>query len=189
MNPSYMDDTLIIIKMGELLRSNGLDENFVRTLKSAINSISPVSFHDLDRGIDNFLMQYRNGAHSITGKSPAELFKSRSLRTNLECIGTVDVTFFKGNDLRPTSGVVSGSNGNRMVTVLGLEHLSSHRRHVDQVEFNARGLSPNKGRDALEDANLTSKPKVHRVINAYLRKRRHRCSHELLAKAIASDHG
>ncbi|KER24566.1 hypothetical protein T265_07798 [Opisthorchis viverrini] len=121
-------------------QSNGLAENFVRTLKSAINSISPVTFHDLDRGIDNFLMQYRNAAHSITGKSPAELFKSRSLRTNLECIGTADVTFFKGNDLRPSTGVVIGRNGNRMVTVLDLEDLSSHRRHVDQVEFNARGM-------------------------------------------------
>ncbi|KER26092.1 hypothetical protein T265_06572 [Opisthorchis viverrini] len=83
-------------------------------------------------------MQHRNAAHSLTGKSPAELFKSRSLRTNLECIGTADVTFFKGNDLRPSTGVVIGRNGNRMVTVLDLEDLSSHRRHVDQVEFNAR---------------------------------------------------
>ncbi|KER28078.1 hypothetical protein T265_04991 [Opisthorchis viverrini] len=122
-------------------QSNGLAENFVRTLKSAINSISPVTFHDLDRGIDNFLMQYKNAAHSITGKSPAELFKSRSLRTNLECIGTADVTFFKCNDLRPSTGVVIGRNGNRMVTVLNREGLSSHRRHVDQVEFNARDAS------------------------------------------------
>lgn len=49
------------------------------------------------------------------------------------------MTFFKGNDLRPATGVVVSRNGNRMVTILDLEDLSTHRRHVDQVEFNVRG--------------------------------------------------
>lgn len=122
-------------------QSNGLAENFVRTLKSAIASFSPTSFTELDRGIDNFLMQYRNAAHSVTGKSPAMLFKSRSLRTSLDCAKTADVTYFKGNDLRPATGIVLSSNGKRMVTILDLDDLSCHRRHIDQVEFNTRGQS------------------------------------------------
>ncbi|GAA56018.1 hypothetical protein CLF_109660, partial [Clonorchis sinensis] len=102
-------------------QSNGLAENFVRTLKSAIISFSPTTFVELDRGIDNFLMQYRNAVHSFTGKSPALLFKSRSLRTSLDCAKTADVTFFKGNDLRPATGIVLSSTGKRMVTILDLD--------------------------------------------------------------------
>ncbi|GAA52471.1 hypothetical protein CLF_108136 [Clonorchis sinensis] len=120
-------------------QSNGLAENFVRTLKSAIISFSPTTFVKLDRGVDNFLIQYRNALHSVTGKSPALLFKSRSLRTSLDCAKTADVTFFKGNDLRPATGIVLSSTGKRMFTILDLDDLSCHRRHIDQVEFNTKG--------------------------------------------------
>ncbi|GAA50700.1 hypothetical protein CLF_104925, partial [Clonorchis sinensis] len=104
-----------------------------------------VIFADISahRGIDNFLMQYRNASHSVTGKSPAILFKSRSLRTSLDCAKTADVTFFKGNDLRPAAGIILSSNGKRIVTILYLDDLSCHRRHIDQVEFNTRGQSVN----------------------------------------------
>ncbi|GAA41446.2 hypothetical protein CLF_100921 [Clonorchis sinensis] len=77
------------------LRSSGLAENFVRTLKSVILSFSPTTFVELDRGIDNFLMQYKNAVHSVTGKSPAFLFKSRSSCTSLDCAKTADITFLK----------------------------------------------------------------------------------------------
>ena len=62
-------------------QSNGLAENFVRTLKSAINSLTPNSLTELEIGVDNFLMQYPNSSHLTTHKSPAQLFKSRTLRT------------------------------------------------------------------------------------------------------------
>ncbi|KER29820.1 hypothetical protein T265_03616 [Opisthorchis viverrini] len=133
----FMPTTVVLFSL------NGLAENFVRTLKSAIISLSPTSFVELDRGIDNFLTQYRNAVHSVTGKSPALLFKSRSLRTNLDCAKTADVTFFKGNDLRPATGIVLSSNGKRMVTILDLDDLSCHRRHIDQIEFNNTGQSAN----------------------------------------------
>ena len=41
-------------------QSDGLVENFVRTLKNAINSLTPNSLTELEIGVDNFLMQYRN---------------------------------------------------------------------------------------------------------------------------------
>ncbi|KAG5449919.1 hypothetical protein CSKR_103644 [Clonorchis sinensis] len=118
---------------------NGLAENFVRTLKSAIISFSPTTFVELDRGIDNFLMQYI----PFTGRSPAILLKSRSLRTSLDCAKTADVTFFKGSDLRPATGIVLSSNGKRMVTNLDLDDLSCHRRHIYQVEFITKDQSVN----------------------------------------------
>ncbi|KER29538.1 hypothetical protein T265_03840 [Opisthorchis viverrini] len=93
-----------------------------------------------------------NAVHSVTGKSPALLFKSRSLRTSLDCAKTADVTFFKGNDLRPATGIVLSSNGKRMVTILDLDDLSCHRRHIDQVEFNTRGQSVN-GTPAVSNTN------------------------------------
>ena len=54
----------------------------------AINSLT-----ELEIGVDNFLMQYRNLSHSTTHKSLAQLFKSRLLRTNLKCIDSAEVTY------------------------------------------------------------------------------------------------
>ncbi|GAA54547.1 hypothetical protein CLF_103829 [Clonorchis sinensis] len=88
-------------------------------------------------------MQYRDAVHSVTGKSPALLFNSRPLRSSLDCVETDDVTFFKGNDLRPATGIILSSNAKRTVTILDLDDLSIHRRHIDQVEFNTRGHSVN----------------------------------------------
>ncbi|GAA50664.1 hypothetical protein CLF_104881 [Clonorchis sinensis] len=133
-------------------QSNGLAENFVRTLKSAIISFSPTTFVELDRGIDNFLMQHRNAVHPVIEKSPALLFKYRSLRTSLHCAKSADVTFFKGNDLRPATGIVLSSNGKRMATILDLNDLSCHRRHIDQVKFNTKGQSV-IGTPAVSNAN------------------------------------
>jgi len=122
-------------------QSNGLAENFVKTFKSAIQSSSPQSFHELDCITDNFLMQYRNAVHSTSGKSPAQLFKSRTLRTSFECVSSANVHYFKGNDLRPATGIVVSRVGNRMVKILDLDDLSTHKRHVDQVQFNTEGGS------------------------------------------------
>ncbi|GAA53933.1 hypothetical protein CLF_111658 [Clonorchis sinensis] len=72
--------------------------------------------------------------HTLTSK--------RSVLYLLDCVKTTDVTFFKGNDLRPVIEIVP-SNGKRMVKILDLDDLSCHRRHIDQVEFNIRGRSIN----------------------------------------------
>ncbi|KER32396.1 hypothetical protein T265_01457 [Opisthorchis viverrini] len=70
----------------------------------------------------------------------------------LDCAKTADVTFFKGNDLRPATGIVLSSNGKRMVTILDLDDLSCHRRHIDQVEVTTRGQSVN-GTPAVSNTN------------------------------------
>ncbi|KAA3670021.1 uncharacterized protein DEA37_0006790, partial [Paragonimus westermani] len=62
------------------LQSNGLAENFVRTLKSAIACLTSNLFGEIDQGINNFPTQYRNTTHSVTGESPQILIEFRSLR-------------------------------------------------------------------------------------------------------------
>ncbi|GAA47804.1 hypothetical protein CLF_100822 [Clonorchis sinensis] len=90
-----------------------------------------------------FYCTVSTAVHSVTEKSLAFLFKSRSLRTSLDCAETADVTFFNSNDLRPATEITLSSNGKHMVTILDLDDLFSHRRHVDQVEFNTRNQSVN----------------------------------------------
>ena len=117
-------------------QSNGAAENFVRTLKSAISSIQASTFNELERGVDNFLMQYRNAVHSTTGSSPAKLFKNRVLRTNLLSLESAEVVFHRGNELRPSRGIVLNQMGQRLYRILDLEDGSIHRRHMDQIICN-----------------------------------------------------
>lgn len=59
---------------------NGATEYFVRILKSAITSINPTGFAELDKGVDNFLMKCRSAAHSTIVEDTSKLFKKRVLR-------------------------------------------------------------------------------------------------------------
>jgi transposase InsO family protein len=118
---------------------NGQAENFVKTLKSVISSIAPSTFKELERGVDNFLLQYRNCTHTTTKETPAKLFKARCLRSNLRCIDSAEITYFRGNDLRPSSGLILKNVGNRMVRLLDLDDLSVHNRHIDQIRFEEPG--------------------------------------------------
>ena len=68
--------------------------------------------------------------------SPAQLFTSRTLRTNLKCSGSAEVTYIKGNDLRASTGIVLSKIGKRILNILDLNDLSNHGRHIDQICFN-----------------------------------------------------
>ncbi|CAH8647132.1 unnamed protein product [Schistosoma intercalatum] len=121
--------------------SNGQAENFVRTLKTAIDSIAPSTFNELERGVDNFLLQYRNAKHSVTKETPAKLLKGRILRSNMRCLESAEVTYYRGNDLRPSTGIVLKNVGKPMVRILDIDDLSTHSRHVDQIQFQVPGES------------------------------------------------
>ncbi len=121
--------------------SNGLAERFVQTLKTAIRSCDISNFKDLDRYVDNFLMQYRNAEHSSTRKSPAFLFKGRNLRTS-SALDTTEVMFYRGNDSRPASGVILRQIGNRMVEIIDEDDGTIHRRHVDQIHISKPSPKP-----------------------------------------------
>ena len=108
----------------------------MKTLKKAIYSLTLNSLTELETGVDNFLMQYRYYTHSKIHKSTAQLFNSRTLQTSVKCIDSAEVTNFKGNDLRPSTGIVLPKIGKRMLNILDLNDLSNHRRHIDQVRFN-----------------------------------------------------
>ncbi|VDQ03660.1 unnamed protein product [Trichobilharzia regenti] len=98
------------------------------------------NFDELERCVDKFLLQYRDEEHTSTHESPAKLFKSRILRKHLMSM-TSDVHYYKGNDYRPSVGIILQTMGNRMVKILNIEDHSVHNRHQDQVKIKEGGRS------------------------------------------------
>ncbi|CAI2735531.1 unnamed protein product [Schistosoma spindalis] len=115
--------------------SNGQAENFVRTLKTAIDSIAASTFNELERGVDTFILQYRNARHSVTKETPSKLLKGIILRSNMRCLESAEVTYYRGNDLRPSTGIVLKNVGKSMLRLLDNNDLSTNNRHVDQIQF------------------------------------------------------
>ncbi|KAA3682478.1 uncharacterized protein DEA37_0007231, partial [Paragonimus westermani] len=68
-------------------------ESFVCMLKSAIDSLTPNSYVEIDQGTEDPLMQCKNASHSVNGKSPAILFNARSLHAGNDCIKTAELDF------------------------------------------------------------------------------------------------
>ncbi|CAH8523853.1 unnamed protein product [Schistosoma mattheei] len=121
--------------------SNGQAENFVRTLKTAIDSIAASTFNELERGVDTILLQYRNARHSVTKETPSKLLKGRILRSNMRCLESAEVTYCRGNDLRTSTSIVLKNVGKSMLRILEVNDLSKHSRHVDQIQFQEPGES------------------------------------------------
>ena len=121
-------------------QSNGLAERFIRTLKTAVSAASVKTFGELALFVDNFLLQYRNASHSASGKSPALLFKGRNLRSS-QAMDTTEVMFYRGNDNRPSHGVVLQNLGKRMFQIIDSADGSIHRRHFDQVHVSSLLIS------------------------------------------------
>ena len=114
-------------------QSNGLAENFVKSLKTAVQANSPSTFDELEQTTDSYLLQYRNAIHATTHHRPSELFKKRILRNPI--IGDSAVSFKRGNEYRLHHGIVLGHAGNKMLRILDSSDNSIHLRHVDQVHF------------------------------------------------------
>ena len=119
----------------------------MKTLKLVIQATEPQTFDELERFTDHFLLQYRNAEHFTTKHRPASLFKGRTLRSVLQSGDTADVTFFKGNDVRPSTGIILHSLGQRMVVVMDLEDGTCHRRHIDQVRIHSPCKPLEEGED------------------------------------------
>lgn len=94
-------------------KSNGLAENFIKTLKQAISSElkGMRECRELERFILNFLFQYRNAEHSTTRQRPSVLFRGHALKSNV--IGRQKVMFQRGNDLRYRHGVILKNLGKK----------------------------------------------------------------------------
>jgi transposase InsO family protein len=115
-------------------KSNGLAENFVKSVKMAVKCCNPSSEIELHKVIDNFLLQYRNAVHCSTGKTPSILFKGRNLRMPSR-MDTTNIMFYRGNNTRPCDGIILNSIGNRMFNIMDRAEGSLHRRHVEQVHI------------------------------------------------------
>ncbi|CAH8601962.1 unnamed protein product [Schistosoma margrebowiei] len=48
---------------------------------------------------------------------------------------TKKVTYYRGNDLRPSAGIVLKNVWKSMVRTLDINDLSTHNRHVDQMQL------------------------------------------------------
>ena len=150
-------------------KSNGLAENFIKTLKRAISSeIQSLSDGmDLERFIQSFLFQYRNADHCTTRERPSVLFRGRPLRSNV--IGQQKVMFQRGNDLRFRQGVILRRLGKKMASIMDTEDGSIHNRHVEQLRFMdgytsttsnsaSSQLSPNSSAIQIPVSNAISTP-------------------------------
>ena len=116
-------------------KSNGLAENFIKTLKQAISSeIKEINNSgELERFIQSFLFQYRNAEHCTTRQRPSVLFRGRPLNSSV--IGQHKVMFQRGNDLRFHQGVILKRIGKKMASIMDTDDGSIHNRHVEQLRF------------------------------------------------------
>ena len=112
-------------------KSNGLAENFVKTIKSAISAVEIHDIIDLGRAIHAFLFQYRNVVHKTTNQHPNVLFHQEILRNPIIC--DANVLFRCGNDF--ANGIVLHNLGNKMVKILDISDDTIHRRHVEQIHY------------------------------------------------------
>ncbi|CAH8295326.1 unnamed protein product [Schistosoma turkestanicum] len=53
----------------------------------------------------------------------------------MRCLESAEVTYYRGNDLRPSTGIVLKNVGKSMVRLLDINDLSTHNRHADQIQF------------------------------------------------------
>lgn len=63
-------------------RANGTAERFMRTIEKTIRA-AHVNGQSWQKGIQMFLLNYRNSIHSTTGRTPSELLFGRELRTKI----------------------------------------------------------------------------------------------------------
>ncbi|VDO99841.1 unnamed protein product [Schistosoma curassoni] len=115
--------------------SGGWAGNFASTLKAAIRFIAASTFNEMERGGDEFLLQYRNAKHSVTKETSSKLLKGRILRSNMRLLESVKVTYYRGNDFRSTTGIVVKNAEKSMARILDINDLSTHNRHIGQIQF------------------------------------------------------
>lgn len=65
------------------LQSNGLAEKKIRILKYVIKSLNPSTIPELERGVGNSSLQYRNATNGTTRARPVQLFESQTIRSKL----------------------------------------------------------------------------------------------------------
>nr|CAH8860592.1 unnamed protein product [Trichobilharzia regenti] len=85
-------------------------------------------------------LRLSNAEHTSTRESPAKRFKSRILKKHLMST-TSNVHYYKGNNYRPSVGIILQKMGNRVVKILDIKDHSVHNGHLDKVTINEVGRS------------------------------------------------
>ncbi|XP_055355965.1 uncharacterized protein K02A2.6-like [Paramacrobiotus metropolitanus] len=80
-------------------QSNGQAERYVQTFKDGITKLM-ADRKSLSAALREFLFRYRSAPHATTGKSPAELFLGRKLRSQLDLLVPVMLTTTESNRRR-----------------------------------------------------------------------------------------
>ncbi|VDQ04701.1 unnamed protein product [Trichobilharzia regenti] len=121
--------------------------------------MSPKNFDELERCVDNSLLQYRNWDHTNAHEIPPRLFKSRILQTYLMTT-TSDIHYYRRSDYRPSVGIILQNMGNRMVKMLVIENRSVHNRHLDQVKINEVGRSDYNFKDSATNPDFVDNSEI-----------------------------
>ena len=114
-------------------KSNGLAENLIKTIKSAISAVEIHDIIDLERAIHASLFQYQNVVHKMTNQRPSVLFCQEILRHPI--IHDANVLFHHGNDLHFTNRIVVQNLSNKMVKILDILDDTIHRHHMEQIHY------------------------------------------------------
>ncbi|VDP47959.1 unnamed protein product [Schistosoma margrebowiei] len=59
----------------------------------------------------------------------------------MRCLESAEVTHYRGNDLPTSTGIVLKNVGKSTVRILDINYISTHNRHVDQIQFQEPGES------------------------------------------------
>ncbi|VDO64911.1 unnamed protein product [Schistosoma curassoni] len=99
------------------------------------------TFNELERRVNAFLLQYRNAKHSVKKETHSKLLEGGILRSTMSCLESAEVTYNRGIDLRPTTGIVVKDVGKSVVGILDINDLSMHDRYIDRIRFQEAGES------------------------------------------------
>ncbi|VDO72887.1 unnamed protein product [Schistosoma curassoni] len=115
----------------ELVPLDGFDPTF----KNAIISAAALTFCELGRRLDRFLLQYGNAKHSGAKGTPSKLLGEMILHPNMSYFESAEVKYYHGNDIRPTTRIAAVNFGKSMIRILDFTDLSTYNRHVDKLQF------------------------------------------------------
>ncbi|VDQ17248.1 unnamed protein product [Trichobilharzia regenti] len=73
---------------------------------------------------------------------------------------TSDVHYYRGNDYRPSVGIILQRMGNRMGKILDIEDNSVHNRHLDQMRINEVGCSDYNFKDSATNLDFADNSEI-----------------------------
>ncbi|TNN11442.1 hypothetical protein EWB00_004604, partial [Schistosoma japonicum] len=120
-------------------------------------------------GLYTLLPRYRNMKHAINKKTAAKLSKKRILQSNMKCVKSVEVAYYRLNDLRPFTAIMLMEMGKSMVGILYPDDFSIHNHHLNQKHFQDSAesvpISNVNSQTLLKNSSTSSKQSFTHTIN------------------------